>query len=140
MGAQRDPNWNEIRPDEPPEGPKSNPGGSKMEAKGPRWEPRRGQKPPQEPLRCHSAAWSSPSRRQDASQGAKGRLVHVFVSHFGTQTVPQGGPNRIKMRTKSETENMFVLDHVSGPIFIDLGVQKKSLLGPAKGSKCMQRL
>ena len=111
-----------------------------MEAKDPRWEPGRGPKPSQEPLRCHSAAWSSPSRRQDASQGAKGRLVHVFASHFGTQTSPQGVPNRTKKRSKSETKNMFVLDHVSGLIFIDLGVQKTSLFGPEKGSKFMQRL
>ena len=115
------------------------PGGSKMEPNGPRWRPGRDQMPRQGPQRSTSAAWSPPSRRQDASQSAQGRLVHGFASDFRTQRAPKGVPNRTKKRTKSETENAFVSDHVSGPIFIDLGVQKASLLGHENDPKHMHR-
>ena len=97
-----------------------------MEANGPRWGPARGPMPPQVPQRGSSVALISPSRRQDASQGARGRLVHGFASHFGPQKAPKGVQNGGKKRTKSVSKNNFVSDHVLETNFIDLGVRKAS--------------
>ena len=116
------------------------PGGSKMEANGPRWGPARHPMPPQGPQRGSSAAWSSPSRRQDASQGAQGRLVHGFAPDFGAQRAPKGVPNRTKKRTQSVSKNIFVSDCVLESNFIDLGVRRASFLGPEDGTQCLYRL
>ena len=116
------------------------PGGSKMEANGLRWGPGKGPMPPQVPQRGSSAALSSPSRRQDASQGAQGRLVHGFASDFGPQKAPQGVQNRNKKRTQSVSTNIFVSDRVLEPNFIDVGVRKTSFLGPENATKCTYRL
>ena len=78
---------------------------------------------------------SSPSRHQDAVQGAQGRLVRGFASDFGPQKVPQGVQNRSKKRTKSVSTNIFVSDRVLEPNFIDFAVRKTSFLGPENGPK-----
>ena len=97
-------------------------GGSKMEVQWPTMEARTGHMPPQEPQRSTRAAWSAPSRCQEASQRAQDRLVHVFASDFGSPKATKGSRNRTAKRTKSEAKKSFVSDHVSGPIFIDLEV------------------
>ena len=129
-GAPEGPKWS-------PGGSKMEPGGSKMEPNGPRWGPGRGPMPPQGPQRGSSAALSSPSRHQDASQGAQGWLVHGFASDFGPQKAPPGVQNRSKKRTKSVSTNIFVSDRVLDANFIDLGVRKTSFLGSENGSKCI---
>ena len=129
-GVPEGPKWS-------PGGPKVEPGGSKMEANGPRWGPARGSMPPQVPQRGSSAALSSPSRRQDASQGAQGRLVHSFASDFGPQKAPLGVPNGSKKWTKSVSKNVFISDRVLESNFLDFGVPKTSFLGHEHGSKCI---
>ena len=134
---QEYPKWSLEGPKWSPGGSKMEPGGSKMEPKGPRWGPARGPMPPQVPQRGSSAALSSPSRRQDASQGAQGRLVHGFASHFGPQKAPQGVPKWSKKRTKSVSKNIFVSDRILESHFIDLGIRKVTFWGPENGSKCI---
>ena len=121
-------NWCQMCPDGGLEGPKWRPNG-------PRWRLGGGQMPPQGPQRSTSATWSAPSRCQEASQRAQDRLVHVFASDFGAPKAPKGSRNRTQKRTKSDTKMTFVLDHVSGPIFIDLEVRKASLSGHEKDPK-----
>ena len=128
--------WGQKCPDVAQEYPKWSAGGSQTEPwrvqNGAQW-PERGPMPPQVSQRGSSAAWSSPSRRQDASQGAQGRLVHGFASDLGPQNAPQGVPNRSKKRTKSVSKNIFVSDRVLETNFIDLGVRKASFLGRGNG-------
>ena len=135
-------------PNRAPQGPKWSPGGSKMESwriqnearrvpHGPSRGPARGPMPPQGPQRGSSAALSSPSRHQDASQGAQGRLVRGFASDFGPQKAPLGVPNRSKKWTKSVSKNVFISDRVLESNFLDFGVPKTSFLGHENGSKCI---
>ena len=137
MKPQRVPNGALEGPKWSPGGSKMERGGSKMEPNGPRWGPGRGPIPPQGLQRGSSAALSSPSRHQDAAQGAQGRLVHSFASDFGPQKAPLGVPNRSKKWTKSVSKNVFISDRVLESNFLDFGVPKTSFLGHENGSKCI---
>ena len=100
-----------------------------MEAQWPKMEARRG------PNATPRAALAPLGARQEASQRAQDRLVHVFASDFDAPKAPKGSRNRTQKRTKSDTKMTFVSDHVSGPIFIDLEVRKASLSGHEKDPK-----
>ena len=106
-----------------------------MEAQWPKIEARGGQMLPQGPHRSTSAAWSAPSRCQEASQRAQDRLEHFFASDLGAPKAPKGSRNRTQKRTKSDTKKTFVSDHVSGLVFIDLEVRKTLLSGHEKDPK-----
>ena len=134
--------------------PRRGPGRSKMEPRrvqngtaGPKWSPM-AQDGGQQGAKCHpkglreslvslGARQLSPKMRpREARAGA----WSILASAFGAQGAPQGGRNWAKERTKSGTENTLVSDHVLGPIFLNLGVRKASLLGPQKGPKYKQGL
>ena len=64
----------------------------------------------------------------------------ILAPAFGAQVAAQAGRNWAQERTKSGTENTLVSEHVLGPIFLNLGVRKASLLGAQKGPKSKQGL
>ena len=135
-----DENGGSDGPSGAPEGPKWSPGG-------PKWSPM-AQDGGQEGAKCDpkglreslvslGARQLSPKMRpREARAGA----WSILAPAFGAQGAPQGGRNWAKERTKSGTENTLVSDHVLGPIFLNLGVRKTSLLGPQKGPKYKQGL
>ena len=141
---QEYPKWSPRGSPTAPEGPKwspgvskMEPGRSKMEANGPRWGPARGPMTPQGPQRGSSAAWSSPSRRQDASQGAQGRLVHGFASNL---RAPKGAPRGPKSEKKADQNCFQKLLHCRshfGDKFYQFGVRKTQFFGFENGSKCI---
>ena len=69
-------------------------------------------------------------------KAARARFCIPFWDPDGAPRVP----NETKKRTKSDWKNIFVSVCILGSTLTDLEVQKASLLGPEKGSKCMQRL
>ena len=135
-----DENGGSDGPSGAPEGPKWSPGG-------PKWSPMAqdgGQqgakchpKGLRETLGSHVARQLSPKMRPREPRAGS---CAVLASAFGAQGAPQGGRNWAKERTKSGTENTLVSDHVLGPIFLNLGVRKASLLGAQKGPKYKQGL